>query len=346
MALEGTVKLPGFGPVKKKTAVYGAVGAVILVLGIWWYRQRQAANAAASTAAASTAAAGSGGAVTDPAGNTCSALNPQTGYCPGTAEDQAALADLTGAYDTSGAGEAGLSGYYYGTGASTATTAPGPGNFSDNAEWAQYVEAYITGTLGGDPSATGNAIGKYLTGQPITSDQQNIVNEAIAYGEYPPVAGPNGNPPGFVTSTGTSTGTGSGTVTVPNVTGQRLADATGMLTAAGLRIAGASQVQGVSQTVTGQSPAAGTSVAAGSTVTVTTTRTGAPPTGTGSGTVTVPNVTGQRLADATGMLTAAGLRITGASQVKGTEQVVTGQRPASGTQAPRGSAVTVTTRKS
>jgi hypothetical protein len=49
---------------------------------------------------------------TDPAGNTCAALNPVTGYCPGTAEDQAALqaqatSDTTGTTDQSGTAAAG-----------------------------------------------------------------------------------------------------------------------------------------------------------------------------------------------------------------------------------------------
>ena len=47
--------------------------------------------------------------VTDPDGNTCSALNPATGYCPGTSGDAAALAaadagGTSGQTDTSGAG--------------------------------------------------------------------------------------------------------------------------------------------------------------------------------------------------------------------------------------------------
>jgi hypothetical protein len=211
MALEGDVKLPGIGPVKKKTAAYGAVGAAALVLVIYWYRQRQAANAAAAATPASSASSGS---VTDPAGNTCSAVNPQTGYCPGTAEDTAALSDSAaagGAYDTSSLGDSGLSGYYYGAGGATQATAPGPENFADNAEWAQYVEAYLTSTLGGDPSTVGNAIGKYLTGQPVTPDLVTIINEAIAYGGQPPQSGANGMPPGINTAaanTGTST-TGS-----------------------------------------------------------------------------------------------------------------------------------------
>lgn len=208
MSLEGTVKLPGFGPVKKKTAAYAGAGGVFLVLAVWWYRQRKAAQSASSAASS-----GAAGMVTDPAGNTCSAINPATGYCPGTVEDQQAMggaAALGGPYDTSGLGGGGLSGYYYGSGGATAVTPPGPGNFADNAEWAQYVESYMIGTLNGDPAATGNAIGKYLTGQPVTADQQNIIQEAIAYGGQPPAAGAGGYPPSIKTATGTGGGTGGG----------------------------------------------------------------------------------------------------------------------------------------
>ena len=207
MALEGTVKLPGIGPVKKKTAAFGGVGAVAFVLAVYWYRQRKAAAAAA----AAPSSAGAAGSVTDPAGNTCSAVNPATGYCPGTAEDQAALAGTASAgapFDTSSLDGAGLSGYYYGSGGAVQANPPGPQNFADNAEWAQYVEAYLTSSLGGDPAAVGNAIGKYLTGQPVTSDQVTVINEAIAYGGSPPQSGPSGDPPGINTAaqnTGTST---------------------------------------------------------------------------------------------------------------------------------------------
>lgn len=206
MALEGTVKLPGFGPVKKKTAAEAGVGAFVLVVAIYWYRQRQAANAAASSATPASSA--TAGMITDPAGNQCLAsdLDPSTGYCSGSAEDVQAQA-ASGAYDTSQLGD-GLSGYYYGAGGSTATSAPGPGNFADNAEWAQYVLSYLTASAGADSGAVSTAIGLYLTGAQVTTDQTAIIDEAIAYGGTPPQAGPNGDPPGINTTAG-STGTGS-----------------------------------------------------------------------------------------------------------------------------------------
>lgn len=215
MALEGTVKLPGIGPVKKKSALYGTIGVVAFVAVTYYVRARKATTAPSS--------AGSAGSVTDPAGNTCSAVNPATGYCPGTAEDQAASAGTAAAgapFDTSGlgGGGGGLSGYYYGPGGAVQATPPGPQNFADNAEWAQYVEAYLTTSLGGDPATVGNAIGKYLTGQPVTSDQVAIITEAIAYGGQPPQSGPGGDPPAIntaATNTGTSTSSSGGSTSTP-----------------------------------------------------------------------------------------------------------------------------------
>lgn len=64
-----------------------AVGAV----GAWyWYSHRK----------------GAAGTQTDPAGNTCSAVNPATGYCPGTPEDLAAQQSNAGT-DTTGTGTGG-----------------------------------------------------------------------------------------------------------------------------------------------------------------------------------------------------------------------------------------------
>jgi hypothetical protein len=245
MAIEGTVHLPVFGAVKKKSALLFGGGGIGLIFVIYWVRQHRAAQTAAAASSANTT--GAGGSVTDPAGNTCSAVNPATGYCPGTLEDQQALSGAGGddsAYDTSDLDE-GLTGAYYGAGGATQSTAPGPGNFADNAEWAQYVEAYITTTLGGDPATVGNAIGKYLTGQPVTPDQVTIVNEATAYGGQPPIAGAAGDPPGVNTTAGTTgtgtasagaTGTTTGTTTATGSTGTTTAAAGRLATPSGTRI--------------------------------------------------------------------------------------------------------------
>src|SRR5215831_14848067 len=48
---------------------------------------------------------------------------------------------------------------------------------STNASWAQQVESYLQ-NLGYDPMAVAAAIGRYLTGQTLTADDQTIVNAA------------------------------------------------------------------------------------------------------------------------------------------------------------------------
>src|SRR5215469_6758719 len=183
-----TVKVPGVGPVGKKTVVFTAVGVGVIGI-IFVIRRRNASSSAPSTG--STAA----GTSTDPAGNV-GTIDPATGYVYGSAEDQQALAGSgAGAYNTSGLGSGGLGGYYYGPGGSTPQTPPGPGNFADNAEWAQYAENYMIGTLNADAATVGNALGKYITGQPVDSTMQGIIEEAIAIAGMPPTAGPGGYPP-------------------------------------------------------------------------------------------------------------------------------------------------------
>jgi hypothetical protein len=200
--LEGTVHLPVFGTVKKKTAVFAGIGAPVLVLGIWYIRQRKASQAAAA-AAQTAASSGSAGTVTDPAGNTCSALDPVTGYCPGTEEDQQALA-LAQSYDDgtddTDLGDTGVSSPV------TTTSTPSP-VITTNAQWAGYAEQLL-GSDGSDAIAA--AISKYISGQPVTAAQQTIIQEAIAVAGSPPVSGPSGDPPGLNT---TATNTGTGTTT-------------------------------------------------------------------------------------------------------------------------------------
>ena len=270
MALEGTVKLPVFGTVSKQTAAATGGGAVILVLGIWWYRQRKASRAAAATAASG---APSGGMITDPAGNSCAAANPATGFCPGTPEDQQAQAGGgAGAFNTTGLG-GGLSGFYYGSGGPTGPAVPGgppgPGNFADNAEWAQYAENYMITTLGADPAATGSALGKYITGQPVDPAAQNIIQEAIAIAGSPPGAGPGGHPPGIKTGGGPPPPPPpppQRNVTVPYLLGERVENANSALAALGLRSVFGARRPRTAYTVTATSPKAGAKVARGSTV--------------------------------------------------------------------------------
>lgn len=205
--MEGTIKLPVFGTVRKQTAIIAGVGSVVLVLGIYWYRQHKASQTATSSSAGSAL-------VTDPDGNQCAAL-ASSGYCPGTPGDLAAQQQ---------AASGGYSPYTYGGGGSPLglTTGTTPvvttAAFATNAAWAQAAESYL-GSNGAD--ATAAALSKYIAGQAITTAQQTVVEEAIAAEGYPPVSGSAGYPPSMnVTSTNTGTGTSSPGFTTPeNITG-------------------------------------------------------------------------------------------------------------------------------
>jgi hypothetical protein len=264
--LEGTIKVPVFGTVKKKTAAITAGASVVGVLGVWYIRQRRASQAAAAGSSASAAGtSAAAGQVTDPAGNVCTSdeIDPETGYCSGSAQDlaaqQAASGDL--AADDATTGTTGISPI-------STTTA-----FADNAAWAQAVETYL-GSDGADSIAA--AVAKYTQGQQITTAQQTIVEEGIAAEGYPPVAGNNGYPPAM-NVVGTNTGTGgggtggsppAGTVKVPNVTGMRTIDqALPALKAAGLvgKVTGGFK-QNATNYVASQTPGAGKTVDKGSTV--------------------------------------------------------------------------------
>jgi hypothetical protein len=184
-----TIKLPIFGNVKKGTAAAVGLGSVGLVLAVWWWRQRQAAQSAASNQsnqASTSAATTTGQMATDPAGNVClqSQIDPSTGYCSGSAQDMEAQQSLLG---EDYGDESALSGTTLGTSPVATTT-----TFSNNAAWAQAAETYM-GSDGADAIAA--AISKYIAGQQMSTAQQQIVQEAIAAEGYPPVAGANGYPP-------------------------------------------------------------------------------------------------------------------------------------------------------
>lgn len=224
----GTVDLPGFGHIKKGYALAGA--GVLLVIVVVWYRQRQSAQAATAAATAATDAVTSDTSATD--------IDPATGYPYGSAEDQAAL-EAQSSYT----GDSSYLGDYYGYSGdgSYGGSIPAPTEgFTTNGEWSQAAEQYM---LNSDPNASADsiaaALGKYIAGSPVTSTQQTIVQEAIAFEGYPPVNGPNGYPPSVnVQATGTPPPTSKTTggyeayapggkrldqLTVPGVTYQDLA---------------------------------------------------------------------------------------------------------------------------
>lgn len=251
-------------PVKKEVVYVGAgVGGLVVIALIVRSRKQAAAAAAAATPADPNATAAYGAA-------TSGELDPATGLAAGSPEDLAALAaQSSGYYGTSAAGNG-----------SYGTTVPQAG-FTNNAAWAQAAEEYITGGSGGGgpTDAVGNALGKYITGQNATSDQVTIIEQAIAFENYPPVAGTDGYPPNIRATTPPTTGgtggTGGGstaavTVKIPNVVGKDATAASSDLIQAGLKpkitFTAASNHPGIFHIITKTQPAVGSSVAKNSTV--------------------------------------------------------------------------------
>jgi hypothetical protein len=78
-------------------------------------------------------------------------------------------------------------------GGSSGAGSTSSGALTSNAQWVAMVTESLSGVV--DPSALAQALGLYVTGQAVTKDQELIIDQAIAYAGWPPVAGPNGYPP-------------------------------------------------------------------------------------------------------------------------------------------------------
>jgi hypothetical protein len=95
-----------------------------------------------------------------------------------------------------GAYNAGVPGYGYGYGSGTGG---GTATASTNAQWSEAAVSALT-AQGYDGTAVLAALGQYLMGGSLTSDQAAIVSAAVAAEGYPPQSGPNGYPPAMHTS--------------------------------------------------------------------------------------------------------------------------------------------------
>jgi hypothetical protein len=150
---------------------------------------------------------------------------------------------------------------------------PAPQSATTNAQWAAAAQQSLVNE-GFSSVAAAEALGEYITGQTLTSDQETIVNAAIAAENYPPVAGATGYPPAMHTSPQTGQGGGTTTsatqVTVPNVTKSRTEVGKARLKAAGFKVTQtpATTPKGKSTTITSQNPTGGKKAAKGSTVTI------------------------------------------------------------------------------
>lgn len=188
-------KVPGLGEVPKPVLIIGGIGGVAVTAYLYMKHK-----AAASQAAATPPAAGYG-----------------YGYGYGAygysnPAFAAASTPYEYGYGAMGYGYYGYGGEFAGLGGygspypvtSTATAA------TTNAGWAEAAETYLAGQTGANPATVAAALGKYITGASVTSDQEAIIQQAIAFEGYPPDPGPNNYPPSIKT-TGTSGQTGTTT---------------------------------------------------------------------------------------------------------------------------------------
>lgn len=196
--------------------------------------------------------------------------------------------------------------------------------YGSNSAWSQAVEAGLT-DVGYVPTDVSAALGRYLSNLSETPAQASIVQAAIAEYGPPPVGSFQiiSAPP--TTATGTTT-----EVTIPNVVGVDVSQASSILTASGLKPSGPAGTAGVTHVVTSTTPAVGTQVASGSSVTL-----------NYKSSPTVPNVVGEAQEAAFARLSAAGLKAKGTPVVKGKTLIVQSQSVKAGTSVPAGTTVTL-----
>src|SRR5215831_8498166 len=165
-----TISTPA-GPLPKKGVII-VLALTAGIVGYAYFRHRSAAPADTGVPVDTT------GAAFDP-----NAIDPNTG--------------LTYAQEGGVQGQAyqyGYNPYNQGTGTPTPVATQ---QYADNASWAQAAQDYLVNNAGADPATVSGALGKYITGQPLTVAEQGVVSSAIAFVNYPPVAGVNGQPPGM-----------------------------------------------------------------------------------------------------------------------------------------------------
>jgi hypothetical protein len=266
-ALDGSIKVPVVGEVKKKTAVIGGVAiAGVVVVAI--IRKRNSASAAAATSATTGTAAATSDTSTDPAGNV-GVIDPATGYVYGSPEDEQALESASGSGDVGvgyGSDTGDYSGIdpntgipyadetgYGGIGTTVGTTTP-----ETRDQWIQAAESDLNA-----PNMTSVAA-NIFAGLPVSSADKDLFLQAVALEGAPPGGYPT---PIKLTDTKGHPGTTSAKVKVPNVKNEHSADAQARLEAAGLKAHLSQQTpHGKVGVVISQTPAAGASVAKGSTV--------------------------------------------------------------------------------
>jgi hypothetical protein len=266
--MAGTVKLPFIGEVKTGWVIAG-VGAVVLIVGVAWYRNR--ASSAAATSSGITSA--------DQAAANTQTIDPETGFPEGSAEDEQALAELAegGSYEGGYYGDG--YGYDYGTEPVTAAAAAntGPGTFTSNSAWLNWILANNSTGYSSSQIISAVSLWENETGaSQLTTTDVSVIQACIAVAGQPPTyPGPPSAAPQGSTGGGSSTSTGTTTgsapeVTVPKVVGDKGDTAGDALRAAGFKVTQtpSSTPKGKSTKVISQNPAGGSKAAKGSTVVV------------------------------------------------------------------------------
>jgi hypothetical protein len=196
------VHLPLVGGVSKKALLIGGTAAAALV-GFIYVRKRKSGASSTATDTGATDQYPPDGTVGDPSDP--NSTDPATGMTYGDEGSSGGL-DSTGLADelaASGYTDPNTGGFIFGnsgTGQAAATT---------NAAWAQNAIAYLGSNVSVDTALLSTALGAYLAGSPLTSDQEGLVDQAIAVEGYPPTAGAGGYPPG-IREAGTASQGGTG----------------------------------------------------------------------------------------------------------------------------------------
>lgn len=253
---------PAFGkarPKNQRLLLIGGLGAGGVV-GYIWYERRKA-NAANTTGISSTGIDPNTGVPYSQ-----ESIDPNTGVPYASEQSYGGLGVTPGALGTYNP----LTGQYIPGLGSTIPTASIP---ASNAQWAAAAETALTG-YGYDPLAVATALGLYLGGQPLSQDQYQIVQAALAFEGNPPTTPPTPSTLGGNGGPGIGGGGGGrppsrfGTVTVPNVVGENNAAAFATLTAVGLLVrsnhgGGAISATNRQYKVVSQTPGPGTKVPVG-----------------------------------------------------------------------------------
>jgi hypothetical protein len=332
-ALDGTVDVPVVGKQSKKLVIGG--GAVVGMLVVVYYVRKK--NGAPATAPA--------GSVTDqypPDGTTGNSsdlysTDPATGQTYG--DEAAGSGGTLGAF-----GSGAASGQYYdpstgaydlsspygtgGTGVNSGNPAtPGGPPFANNAAWTDWaIQELQAQNVNLDVGALTDALGVYLQGLVPTPAQKTLIFDATAIAGNPPVPGVDGYPPKVKAPAQPGH---EATVQVPKVTGLTATEAKAKLESLGL-VAGSEGKNGGTGIVNSQTPGAGKVVPSGSVVNLGLAKT-----------AVVPNVVGLGYGEAFNHLELAGFK-TFPEHVNSAWRV-TKQSPASGSNAAKGSTVTLTT---